>query len=155
MLMFGVSVFLQLMSSTLSRVIVMYSGQFHKQMVNTKVALKLFVLSLCPNFIILCTFYCPWNFCWGVNNNFKELSTNFGQFFKIIINRSSLLLSNIYNTSWKVCTYGIYSREGGNGNRMSGRSERVKFLKHMVILLTVWIGSQKKVQFVMVCPAVE
>ena len=41
----------------------MSSSQFHKQMVNIEVALKLFVLSLL-----------------GVNNNFKEISTNFGQF---------------------------------------------------------------------------
>ena len=63
MLLFGVSLFLQLMSSSLSHVIVMSSSQFHKQMVNIEVALKLFVLSLL-----------------GVNNNFKEISTNFGQF---------------------------------------------------------------------------
>ena len=63
MLLFGVSLFLQLMPSSLSHVIVMSSSQFHKQMVNIEVALKLFVLSLL-----------------GVNNNFKEISTNFGQF---------------------------------------------------------------------------
>ena len=31
----------------------------------------------------------------------------------------------------------IYAREGGIGNRMSGHSERVRFLKHMVIFLNV------------------